>query len=325
VAAAAPAAPPPDNGGPLARRLLVLRVQRLRVPLVRRPWACRPWRCARPDDGQGGADVGDDLSKWEFWWEFNKDPFIRLKDAIHAGTVASGSDEFFLGANRRVEAKDTLSPTEDDKMNKILPALKKALDIRPTSATSTRRAWVAMAKIGKDHPDFKLLKDVFAPRLKKNDQEVSETAALSIGIAAIAEEDNVNLLLALAKDSKDGRSACDKSEVNTRTRAFATYGLGLIAYATSIVEVKTKIFAALRDLVNDDKISSRDIKVAAINAIGLLNVSSTTDADKALVQRRAQVPDRLLPAGTGCWRTVDPGALPPGDRQADRQGAREGR
>ncbi|HLQ39273.1 MAG TPA: hypothetical protein VK348_15800, partial [Planctomycetota bacterium] len=67
--------------------------------------------------------------------------------------MASGSDEFFLGANRRVEAKDTLSPTEDDKMNKILPALKKALDSTDQRDINSS-CMVAMAKIGKDHPDF---------------------------------------------------------------------------------------------------------------------------------------------------------------------------
>jgi hypothetical protein len=43
---------------------------------------------------------------------------------------------------------------------------------------------ISMAKVGMNHPDFKLL-DVFKPHLKSNNQEVRETAALAIGIAAL--------------------------------------------------------------------------------------------------------------------------------------------
>ena len=38
--------------------------------------------------------------------------------------------------------------------------------------------------------------------------------------------------------SVQGRKACDRSEVNERTRAFATYGLGLVAYANNNIELK---------------------------------------------------------------------------------------
>ena len=38
----------------------------------------------------GGIQIEDDLNRWEFWWEFNKDPFIKLKEAIHAMIVALG-------------------------------------------------------------------------------------------------------------------------------------------------------------------------------------------------------------------------------------------
>ena len=39
-------------------------------------------RAAGPRTG-GGIVLEMDLTAWHFWWEFNKSPFIRLKDAIH--------------------------------------------------------------------------------------------------------------------------------------------------------------------------------------------------------------------------------------------------
>ena len=40
-----------------------------------------------PTTGGRGIQLEDDLTRWEFWWEFNKDPFIRLKQAIQTGAV----------------------------------------------------------------------------------------------------------------------------------------------------------------------------------------------------------------------------------------------
>ncbi len=242
-----------------------------------------PGAAKGPTTGGRGIQLEDDLTRWEFWWEFNKDPYIRLKDAIGSGGVQTGGSDFFLGATRRVEAKDTLRPSEEDKVGNILPALKKALDSTDNRDISSS-CMVAMAKIGKDHPtDFKLLDDVFRPKLKSRDQEIREVAALAIGIAAIDKEDNVNALIGLAKDTDVGRQLTDRANVDDRTRAFATYGLGLVGYATANVEVKRKAFEALRDIVNDDKLSSRNLTVAAINSLGLLNVAGQGDAEKTLI------------------------------------------
>jgi len=48
----------------------------------------------------GGVEIGDDLTRWEFWWEFNKDPFINLKEAVHSTEITTNSDEFYMGAGR---------------------------------------------------------------------------------------------------------------------------------------------------------------------------------------------------------------------------------
>src|SRR5262245_36559389 len=49
-----------------------------------------------------GTDLGPDLSAWEFWWEFNQDRFLDLRNRPRAAPlVATGSDEFFLTEGRR--------------------------------------------------------------------------------------------------------------------------------------------------------------------------------------------------------------------------------
>jgi len=235
--------------------------------------------------GQRGVDVGDDLTRWEFWWEFNKDPFIRLKDSVHDGATTTGSDDFFLGGTRKSDAKDSLKPTDAQIDGEILPALKKALDdTLERDFDIITSCLVAMAKIGRDHQDFKLL-DVFQSRLKASNQEIRETAALALGIAGLSEkaDDQVKLLVGLALDNDRGRKASEAAEVNERTRSFACYGLGLLAHSTPKVEIKTECFQALKSVLEDDRVSSRNIRVAVCQAMSILNISGQSEAEKNLL------------------------------------------
>ena len=170
-----------------------------------------------------------------------------------------------------------MKPTPETILNNILPALKKALD-STEQRDIVSSCMIAMAKVGQDHPDFKL-SSVFAPRLKSRDLETQETAALSFGIAALKDAENVKMLIALAKDTPEGRSATGSSEINDRTRAFATYGLGLLAYQHSDPDLKKQIFESLKGLLADDKMSSRNLKIAVVNAIGLLHIGIEGGAD----------------------------------------------
>jgi HEAT repeat protein len=239
-----------------------------------------------PRTGGGGAPLEDDLTTWNFWWEFNKDPFIRLKDAVNQGGAVTGSDDFYLGSTRRTDAKDSLRPTSEQINGEILPALKKAIDSTEQRDINSS-CMVAMAKIGKDHADFKLI-DVFTPRLKKGDQEVRETAALAIGIAALGGEKEVELLVDLALDKEKGRAATGSS-VDDRTRAFATYGLGLTAHNTTNLKIKQQAFEVMKAMLTDRKISNRNLKVAAINGMSILNIGTDSAEAKTLLADAVKV------------------------------------
>lgn len=232
-----------------------------------------------PTTGGRGVQIDDDATTWNYWWEFNKDPFIRLKDAVQQGGATTGSDDFFLGPTRKSDAKDSLKPTSEQILGEILPALKKAIDSTEQRDINSS-CMVAMAKIGTNHPDFKLI-DVFQPRLRKSDQEIRETAALSIGIAAIAGEQEMDLLVDLALDKDKGRAATGGS-VDDRTRSFATYGLGLTAHKTTEVAIKRRAFEAMKELLTNDA-SSRNLKVAAINGMAILNIGTSSEEERTLL------------------------------------------
>lgn len=261
-----------------------------------------------PVTGGRGAPIGDDLTRWSFWWEFNKDPFINLRDAVLKGGITTGSDDFYLGATRKSAASDSLRPTKEQIMGEILPALKKAIDSTDQKDINSS-CMIAMAKIGQDHPEFKL-KDVFTPRLALPTQEVRESAALSIGIAAIAGEDEMTMLADLALDKGKGREASNGS-VDNRTRTFALYGLGLLANATSSVEIKQKAYAAMKEVLEDDALRDRNLKVAAINGIGILNIGSSSEAEKLLLEDVLQTLEKFYMQKVGAGTNLILAHCPP--------------
>jgi len=228
-----------------------------------------------PTTGRG-MDIGEDLTKWEYWWEFNKDPYINLKRAIHTGGPATGSDDFFIGKGTKLDAENLLRPSQRDILTKVVPKLMDALkESKQRDITSS--CLVALAKIGlEEEKALALMKE----RLPDGDQEVSETAALAMGIMASAK--GVDDLIKIATDSPAGRELCKRpTGVNFRTRSFAAYGLGLVAYSTKDIELKTKVFEALKAILADDRMSQRDMRIAAINGMRLLRVEPS-EGEKAM-------------------------------------------
>jgi len=71
-----------------------------------------------PNPGQpitGGMEIPEDLSRWAFWWEFNKDPFIKLKAAIaDAGEITRGGATYYLGPGQQVALEDAISRRRHD-------------------------------------------------------------------------------------------------------------------------------------------------------------------------------------------------------------------
>ena len=224
---------------------------------------------------RGGIVLTEDLGKWQFWWEFNKDPFINLKDSIHAPDITTGSDEVFLGASRRPASKDTAKPSETD-IKGIMQALNRALD-STDNRDIVSSCIVALAKIGQDHDEFKIL-PIFKSKLIEPDQEIRETAALAMGISGMPSA--IPDLVHIATDTPEGRKLVSRPEVDNRTRSFAAYGLGLIAWANNDLDVKRAAFESLNSIMEDEGAKDRNIKVAAINGLSLLNLDLDDQSEK---------------------------------------------
>ena len=204
----------------------------------------------------------EDFEQWHYWWEFNKDYYLRLRQSVPALVV----DEF----DPSPPAVDPLRPSQEQLVERVLPALQQTID-----STEQRdlvgSCMLAMAKIGRNGADFRL-HDVFARRLPSRDQEVQETAALALGIAATLQPESIRLLIDVATDTAAGRKACAVDALSMRTRAFAIYGLGLWAWSVPDAAARRAVLLALQPILADPARQDRNLKVAAVLAIGLLHV-----------------------------------------------------
>jgi HEAT repeat protein len=210
----------------------------------------------------GGPAATPDEVSWQIWWEFNKDPFVQPQTAAAGPTT--GSDDFYIGRRRAVRA-ETLAPNAIDVLEVVVPALVELLEKERNRDVQTA-CMMALAKIGRA-PRSVDLEALFVARLARDNQEVRETAALALGVGGQATA--LPLLLALLRDDPAGRKLCEREKVEDRTRAFAAYGLGLLARQSDDAATKLAAHDALFAVL-DGKQTDRDLRVAATNAIGLL-------------------------------------------------------
>jgi len=211
-----------------------------------------------------GAALGPDLSSWNLWWDLNKAPYLALKAHVHAGQ-GTGGDAAFLGAGT---GRWTLAPSAEEVSAQVVPALLEVLE-RETNNDLVSGALVALAKIGADGgTDSARIEAALARHLNDANQELRETAAVSLGI--LAHSRSIPLLANVLWDTAEGRERVGGHEVDLRTRAFAAYGLGLIGARTDAASDREVIASALRNALERDATSTHDLSVACVLALSIV-------------------------------------------------------
>lgn len=221
-----------------------------------------------------GAALDDDLTRWDFWWEFRKDPYLRVRE--NQGAARIDVADPVLTANPKLAVALEL-PTSADIDNTVIPALQATLAAAKDRDTITG-CMVALAKIGRDLPGMRL-RDLFARRLRSHDQEIRETAALCFGIARTQAPDDLDLLLGLLSDDDVGRAATGQARVDDRTRSFSGYALGLVLQESKDNRVRHRIVTQLLAQLAADGARDRNVAVAAIAASAQLPVPTTPAAE----------------------------------------------
>ena len=236
-------------------------------------------------------DMGPDLTLWNFWWGFNKEPYLNLRNKVRSAPVQSSSDEFFLGRGEQKKAATSLRPSENTIRTQVVPALKTALETEEQNDIVTG-CLIALAKIGdvKNQDGSSEFVDIFTGFLKAGEQEIQETAALALGI--LADDRSIPALVGLMKDDDVGRKLVGRG-VPFRTRAFSAYGLGLVGYKSPTPETRRTIAEHLVSTIEDTSDAYPDVKVGAVQALGLLPLEWSAGEDAAAEEEAPAWSDRL--------------------------------
>ncbi len=225
-----------------------------------------------------GAAIEDDLGRWEFWWEFGKDPYLRLRDAIY-GSSRLNEDDAMLGRRFVLPRRAIERPNATD-LDQVADALVGSLR-QAHDRDTISGCIVALAKIGRDGATWRL-HDLLVPMLKEGDQELRETSALALGIAGMLQADSIDLLLSLVRDDADARRVSGGQAVNERTRAFAAYACGLLLARCQDAGTSLRLVTGLREILLETNAHGRELKVAAIEALSQFPHRLTTAAGVTL-------------------------------------------
>jgi len=223
----------------------------------------------------GAADAGGDLAAWQQWWALNRDQYLQLKRALSEGDLVTGTDTFFLGPDGKVSASPG-RPSADIIHSRIVPTLLGLLaaDNGPDIASA---GLLATAKIGSG--DVALVVQALRERVASANQEISESAALALGV--LADGSAAGTLVELLDDTSSGRKLCGREEVPTRTRAFAAYALGLIGHNSKNVDVRRFVVHHLVSaMAAQAQASSRDVSVACAIALGIVPIDPIEAQDE---------------------------------------------
>lgn len=237
--------------------------------------------------GSGANPVTDAVSlvaTWEDWWHFNRDSYLQLKRAIAAGAPATAADEIVSGKVR------SDSPATGAVASRVLPVLREIVQAeRATELVGAAMVALARAGEGKTADSASLTIPLLVRRLSDPNQELAETAALALGI--LESEESFPILQALLENDKRGQELVGGHEVPVRTRAFAAYGLGLVAHRALNNRARQVAARALCAALEDRRAAVPDVEVAAILAlsIGPLEPERAPSSTAAWISRQTEI------------------------------------
>lgn len=241
-----------------------------------------------PGPTTGARDVIAFSRTWQTWWEFNKEPFLVPRIRGDQAPI-TGSDDFYLGPRGTRRRVDVLLPTDQDRVERIVPALAALID-RERNRDVQSACLVALGKVGQDGKDaggnLIDLEALISARVRRDNQEVRETAVLSLGIAGRREA--FAILSDLFQDTPAGRKLADRSSVRKRTRAYAAYGLGLLARRVGDPALAQQVHDVLWAALNDKDYDDRDLRVAIVSGLGVMRKDPSRSADKRLGWQAAE-------------------------------------
>lgn len=247
------------------------------LPGILPPSLTGPRLAPTPAPRTGARDLDGFSRSWQTWWEFNKEPYLKSRVIGRPGPV-TGSDDFYLGMRRANQLADVLQATKVDREERIVPALAALLE-GDRNRDIQSACLIALGKVGIDGQGVDI-EAVIAERLKRDDQEVRESAVLALGI--IGSRESFPILAGLLADKPAARQLVKREGVRKRTRAYAAYGLGLLARRVGDPTLSQQVHDLLWSTLQDKELKDRDMRAAIVSGLGVMRTDTKRSADKRL-------------------------------------------
>ena len=233
-----------------------------------------------------------DPTSWTLWWQHNRAVYLNIRSHLRGAATVTGSDDFFLGQGTSAVEPDMLRPSAALIENTVVPSLEAALGTNRATAVRIQAVF-ALARIGTADPERATVwVERFAGLLREGNRELREAAALAMGL--LASPNALPELVALFRDEKAGRERVREARVDDRLRAYAGYGLALLAEARPEPELRRRVAAAAMDVLEGERSSTYEIEVAALHALSLAPIEHRPSRDSLRNVANAERPDRRL-------------------------------
>lgn len=232
---------------------------------------------------------------WDVWWELHKHEFLGVQRPARRSPLTPQDPR---GDDGMVAPADPeLQRLRDDI---VRPALREVLKSGPEIMAP--QAVIALARLGSSADGVALQREV-TRLLSSPDAQTRELAAMAMGLGGWPGA--ADTLMHLFVDDREGRKLCGKSRVSDRMRAFAGYGLGLLAQSTDDLETKIRVFEALGTALQMPP-PDRNVASAATTGVGMLGLDAERDTGHK----------RLAWRGAAALRAFSQSPQRPGDQLA---------
>lgn len=222
---------------------------------------------ARPGGAGGGGGVArrssarrmPSFQDWEYWWRFNMDAYLGLREKLHRVEAKSDSAEFFFGRRTQRVVTDTSRPSPELIRKNVVPALLASLKAKQADIRDS--ACIALGRVG-GAAEVPILVTMLADRTPT----VRQAAAIGLGL--IQRREGIPPLLAVLEAGEQGSKLCGRRP-GFRLRAQAAAALGLIGDSAGgdVKEALTRF--SVSNCVD------MNIKVNATVGLGLLTGDET--------------------------------------------------
>lgn len=211
--------------------------------------------------GAGGrkARQGEGYEQWSFWWEYNKDAYLNLRESLGSQGAVSGSIGFLSGQGRKDTTALGRRPGAAEVNDDIVPILKSCLGERDADIVDS--AVLALGRIVR--PDTAaLVRGDIESTLKNDNLTVKQAAILGLGV--LGSRESLPTLIEIMNDSATGRALIgERGAIQDQQRAFAAVALGQIGDPYAIDSLKA--------IISQEKSSAVNLRSAAITALGLFH------------------------------------------------------